>query len=121
MKNLLGIIFLTLSVSAQALTCTSMGDEGLKTIEISTLNGGVSLLSINEDGDLSYMIATKTQNSFSASEKYLAFNQLGVEFKLSISQPIHHCRARICNANPFSPKFGVLSSVGLENEFFDCL
>jgi hypothetical protein len=121
MKNILGITLLTLSLTTNALTCTSMLNDGLKKIEITTLDSGASLLEINEDGALNYLLGTKTLNPFGFEQKYTAFNELGVEFTLSISTPIHHCRARVCNANPLSPKVGVLSSMGLDNEYFDCL
>ena len=121
MKKILGTFIFLISVSNQALTCSSMTAGSLKTIEINTLKDGASLFTVSQDETISYMIGTKSQSSFSFNEKYLVYSQLGIEHSLSITQPIQHCRARICNANPFSPKVGILSADGIDNEYFDCL
>jgi hypothetical protein len=119
MKSILGLVLIACSVATSALTCTSVLNGEKKAIEIIEKAGGITLLEVQKEGVQTYLLGSN-QGSFYLLE-YVAFDHLGVEHTLSISNKVQHCRARVCNSNPFGSKLGVLSSVGLQNEYFDCL
>lgn len=120
MKNILGSILFTFALTANALTCTSTISDSVKTIELIQKDQGVVLFEIDSQKQISFLLGSADTNVF-FQKKYTAYDHLGTAYNFSISEPIQHCRARVCHDNPFSPKLGILSSQGLENEYFDCL
>jgi hypothetical protein len=119
-KNILGSILFTISLTANALTCTSTTSDSGKTIELIQKDQGVILFEINAQEQTSFLLGSTDTNVF-FQKKYTAYDHLGAAYSFSVSEPIQHCRARICHNNPFAPLLGILSSQGIDNEYFDCL